>query len=111
MPSWPTDGTPAGVASACGEVPFSERRNESFERKAERKRQSCVQTLAGTGSTARDEVSMLCNLDASPGTTTASGEVFESGSELGADWSPSQAQHQTESSARCSKSSNSTWHG
>ncbi|CAE7857999.1 hypothetical protein AK812_SmicGene3963 [Symbiodinium microadriaticum] len=38
------------------------------------------------------KVSMLCNLDASPGTTTASGEVFESGSELGADWSPSQGQ-------------------
>eukprot|EP00439_Symbiodinium_sp_Y106_P086169 s60_g31.t1 len=44
------------------------------------------------------KVSMLCNLDASPGTTTASGEVFESGSELGgADWSPSQGQQQANS--------------
>ena len=36
------------------------------------------------------EVSMICNLDGSP--TTASGELYESGSDLGADWSPSQAE-------------------
>ncbi|CAE7607117.1 unnamed protein product [Symbiodinium natans] len=39
------------------------------------------------------KVSMICNLDGSP--TTASGELYESGSDLGADWSPSQAGHIT----------------
>ena len=52
---------------------------------------------------------MLCNLDASPGTTTASGEVFESGSELGgADWSPSQA-FQQDRGTGCVPCG--TWHG